>query len=140
MKELIFESQNKEEVIDITEKVEEAIYKDSKGERSEEGLCHLFLLHTTASLGLADLDPGTDLDMLDAFREMIPKLKYRHPHNPLHVKDHILSTLVGTSLLIPVRKGKLVLGTWQRVVLFEFDGPRERKVVCTLIPAGKYEV
>jgi secondary thiamine-phosphate synthase enzyme len=58
-----------------------------------------------------------------------PKLNYRHPHDPSHVPDHILSTLIGTSLSVPVEDGKLRLGKWQRVVLFEFDGPQEREVV-----------
>ena len=71
--------------------------------------------------------------MLDAFEEMVPHLNYRHPHNPEHVPDHILSTLIGTSLSLPYVDGELVLGTWQRVILVELDGPRRRQVVCTLI-------
>jgi secondary thiamine-phosphate synthase enzyme len=89
-------------------------------------------LHTTAALTTADLDPGTDLDMLDAFEHLIPRLKYRHPHDPTHVPDHILSALIGTSVAVPVDKGHLVLGTWQRVILVELDGPREREVIVGL--------
>ncbi len=70
--------------------------------------------------------------MLDAFEHLIPKLKYRHPHNPAHVPDHILSALIGTSVAIPVEKGRLVLGTWQRIVLIELDGPRDREIVFGL--------
>lgn len=92
-------------------------------------ICNLFLTHTTAALTTADLDPGTDLDMLDAFEAIVPKLKYRHPHDPSHVSDHILSSVIGTSLTIPVKEGKLVLGTWQRVVLVEFDGPKQRELI-----------
>lgn len=88
-------------------------------------------MHTTAALTIAGMDPGADLDMLDAFEKIIPKLNYRHPHNPAHMPDHILSALIGTSLTLPVENGKLILGTWQRVVLMEFDGPRERQVVIT---------
>jgi secondary thiamine-phosphate synthase enzyme len=86
------------------------------------------VLHTTAALTTADLDPGTDLDMLDAFEAMMPKLRYRHPHNPEHVSDHILSSLIGTALTLPVESGSLVLGTWQRVVLVELDCPRQREL------------
>ena len=82
----------------------------------------------------ADLDPGTDLDMLDAFEHMIPKLRYRHPHDPAHVPDHILSALIGTSIALPFEKNSLLLGTWQRVVLVELDGPRERELVLTITP------
>lgn len=90
------------------------------------------MAHTTATLTTADLDPGTDLDMLDAFDAMMPKLKYRHPHNPSHAPDHILSSIIGPSLTVPFKDGNLVLGTWQRIVLIELDGPRRRKLVITL--------
>ncbi len=96
-------------------------------------MCHLTVLHTTAALTTADLDPGTDLDLLDAFEAMVPKLRYRHPHDPSHVGDHILSALIGTSVTQPVENGRLVLGTWQRIVLVELDGPRTRQVVVSLI-------
>jgi secondary thiamine-phosphate synthase enzyme len=116
------------QVLDITERLNEAV----RGENFRQGLCHLFVLHSTAALTTADLDPGTDLDMLDAFTDMIPKRRYRHPHDPAHVGDHILSSLIGPSLIVPVEAGRLLLGTWQRVVLVEFDGPREREIEVRL--------
>ena len=97
------------------------------------GVCQLAVLHTTAVLTTADLDPGTDLDMLDAFEAMMPKLRYRHPHNPEHAPDHIFSALIGTSVALPVEQGRLVLGTWQRIVLIELDGPRTREIVLTFL-------
>lgn len=114
----------KKEVIDITDKINALIKK----ENLKDGLINLFLMHTTAALTTADLDPGTDLDMLDAFSKLIPKLNYRHPHNPDHVPDHILSSLIGTSLTLPILNNEVLLGTWQRIVLIEFDGPRLRKI------------
>lgn len=113
------------QVIDITDQVNKEVQKQN----FKDGVCNLFLTHTTAALTTADLDPGTDLDYLAAFDKIIPKLNYQHPHNPSHTPDHILSALIGTSLTIPVENGQLVLGTWQRVVLIEFDGPRERTVI-----------
>ena len=94
---------------------------------------NIFVTHTTCALTTADLDPGTDLDMLDAFQALIPKLNYRHPHDPAHVPDHILSALIGTSLTLPIEDGQLVLGQWQRVVLIEFSGPRERQIIISTI-------
>lgn len=94
----------------------------------------MFILHTTASLTTADLDPGTDLDLLDALKNLLPDIQYRHPHNPAHTPDHILSSLIGPSLTVPVESGKLCLGTWQRVVLIELDGPRERNIQITFTP------
>jgi secondary thiamine-phosphate synthase enzyme len=124
MPRLVVTSRKKREVLDITDLVEEQL--DKNGHAS--GICHLLVLHTTAALTTADLDPGTDLDMLDAFEAMMPKLRYRHPHNPAHVPDHILSALIGTSLSLPFENKQLLLGTWQRVVLIEFDGPRKREL------------
>lgn len=127
--ELVIKTTKKDQVVDITEGIQSVIDKNNW----QIGLVHLFLLHTTCALTTADLDPGTDLDMLDAFRTMMPKLKYRHPHDPAHVPDHLLSALIGTSLLLPVENRKLILGTWQRVVLIEFNGPRERNLKINFI-------
>lgn len=131
MQRLTIKTRRKREVVDITEEVERLL---GSGNQPGAGTCSLFILHTTAALTTADLDPGTDLDMLDAFEAMVPKLHYRHPHNPGHVPDHILSALIGTSVALPFENGKLLLGTWQRVVLIELDGPREREVVATITP------
>src|SRR5438094_9098169 len=115
-------------MFEITETVQNMLWKINSGHST---ICKLFILHTTSALTTADLDPGTDLDMLDAFEEMIPKLHYRHPHNPAHAPDHILSALIGTSVALPFENGKMLLGTWQRVVLIELDGPRGREIVLT---------
>ena len=123
---MLINSSRKKQVIDITEILNKELPDGG-------GLCNLFILHTTAALTTADLDPGTDLDMLDAFETMVPKLKYRHPHDPSHVGDHIISSLIGASLTLPFSKGELILGSWQRVVLIEFDGPRERQIVLNII-------
>jgi secondary thiamine-phosphate synthase enzyme len=122
-------TRSKRQIIDITGQVQKLLPKAT-------GLCFVNVLHTTAALTTADLDPGTDLDMLDAFEAMMPKLHYRHPHNPAHVPDHILSSLIGTALTLPVESGSLVLGTWQRVVLVELDGPRERELVLQFIESS----
>jgi secondary thiamine-phosphate synthase enzyme len=122
-------TKRKKEVVDITDLCRKQLTADKAG----TGLCHLFVLHTTAALTIADLDPGTDLDLLDAFEALVPKLSYRHPHNPAHVGDHIMSSLIGTSLCVPVKNGELVLGTWQRLILVELDGPRSRELVLTFI-------
>jgi len=121
-------SAKKKQIIDITDDIERLLDK-----KENVSFCFLFIKHTTAALTTADLDPGTDLDMLDAFEAMIPKLSYRHPHNSAHVPDHIMSSLIGASVGIPVSNGNLVLGTWQRVVLVELDGPREREIVVTAL-------
>jgi secondary thiamine-phosphate synthase enzyme len=128
MQRVTVKTRKKREVLDITDLVESHLQNST----ASTGVCNLLVLHTTAALTTADLDPGTDLDMLDAFEAMIPKLRYRHPHNPAHVGDHIMSALIGTSVSLPFEGKKLLLGTWQRVVLIELDGPREREIVLTI--------
>jgi secondary thiamine-phosphate synthase enzyme len=129
MQRIILKTRKKREILDITETVEALLQTNYS---LATGICNLLILHTTAALTTADLDPGTDLDMLEAFEAMIPKLHYRHPHNPAHVPDHILSALIGTSVALPFERGQIVLGTWQRIVLIELDGPRERQLVVTV--------
>lgn len=129
MQRIAIKTRKKREVVDITDRLEEFLGKSG---HDASGVCNVLVRHTTAALTTADLDPGTDLDMLDAFEAMTPKLRYRHPHNPQHVPDHILSALIGTSVALPFARGKLLLGTWQRVVLIELDGPREREIVVTV--------
>lgn len=124
MHQIIVNTQKKKQVIDITDHVEKYV---SNGE-SAGGICVIYVAHTTAAVTVADLDPGTDLDMIDAFEAIMPRLRYRHPHNPNHVGDHIWSSIIGVSTSLIYDCGKLVLGSWQKIVLIEFDGPRERTV------------
>jgi secondary thiamine-phosphate synthase enzyme len=122
-------SQEKQ-ILDITD----IVHRWLKNHELMNGLCHLFIKHTTAALATADLDAGgTDRDYLDAFEAIMPKLNYRHPHNPAHVVDHILASIIGPSLTVPVKEGNLDLGQWQRIVLIELDGPRDREIVITAV-------
>ncbi|OGK20579.1 hypothetical protein A3C23_05280 [Candidatus Roizmanbacteria bacterium RIFCSPHIGHO2_02_FULL_37_13b] len=122
-------TKNRREIIDLTEDIESAISASNKN----DGLIVLNIVHTTAALTTADLDPGTDLDMLDAFDGMVPRLSYRHPHDPSHVKDHILASMIGSQLIIPFDAGKLILGVWQRPVIVEFNGPKKRTIYVKFI-------
>lgn len=123
------ETHEKREVIDITDLIEEQISNSEK----DSGVVLIFVTHTTAAIATADLDPGTDQDYLKAFEKLIPNLDYNHPHNPAHMPDHILGALIGPSLIIPFENQKLILGTWQRIILLEFDGPRDRNLIIRII-------
>ena len=122
MKTITITTKKKDEVVDITETVENLLQEM----KAPSGICVVFVAHTTCALTTADLDPGTDLDFLNALRRMLPHISYRHPHDPSHTPDHILSSILGPSLAIPYQDGQLLLGTWQRVILVELDGPRQR--------------
>jgi secondary thiamine-phosphate synthase enzyme len=117
----------KREVIDLTPLLSEQL-------PSGNGVLHIFTQHTQAAVALADLDPGTDVDLLDALDNLIPKLQWRHPHNPSHTPDHLLASLTGPSLGVPFEQEQFLLGTWQRIILIEFDGPRDRQIILTPLP------
>lgn len=118
----------KDEIIDITDKVSGLIEKFGK----KDGVIVLNVLHTTCSLTTADLDPGTDEDILEALRKMFLKISYRHPHDPPHTPDHILSSIIGTSLSLIFENQTLSLGTWQRVILAELNGPQIRHIAYSI--------
>lgn len=130
---LTITSHQKKEVIDITDTVTKLLEKSE----IKSGMVNLFLLHTTAALTTADLDPGTDKDYLDAFDAIMPQLNYRHPHDPAHVVDHILASMIGPSLNVPIENGEPILGTWQRIVLIELDGPRDREIQVNIFKDGQ---
>ncbi|MGE0469047.1 MAG: secondary thiamine-phosphate synthase enzyme YjbQ [Nitrospira sp.] len=121
----------RKQVVDLTEQVEAVIRKA----KMQEGLCALFITHTTAALTTGEIGEGTEQDLLQVVEQMIPRIPFRHAHDPSHAWSHMASSILGPSLTIPVSVGKLVLGTWQSVMLVELDGPRERTVHVTVFPS-----
>jgi secondary thiamine-phosphate synthase enzyme len=124
MKTVTIKTNKKDQVVDITETVETYL----REAQAESGICVVFAAHTTCAITTADLDPGTDLDLLAALRHMLPQMSYRHPHDPEHAPDHLLASIIGPSVAIPFQNRQLMLGTWQSIVLIELDGPRKRTV------------
>ncbi len=118
------------QVVDITNQIER--YLATTGIR--QGLCNIFAAHTTAALTTGEVIEGTDEDLTETLGRMIPKINFRHEHNPAHAPDHMVSSVLGPSLTIPFRDGKLRLGRWQSILLVERNGPRERDLVITVLP------
>jgi secondary thiamine-phosphate synthase enzyme len=117
------------QVIDITGRVEQFLGQAGVG----DGLCNVFVLHTTAGVTTGEAIEGTDEDLMETLEKMIPAIRFRHAHDPSHAPDHMISSIIGASLTVPVRGGRLVLGTWQRVLLVECNGPRNRDVAITVL-------
>ncbi|RJQ84610.1 MAG: YjbQ family protein [Desulfobacteraceae bacterium] len=117
------------EMIDITRQVQQTI----DDHRFQEGLCMLYVPHTTAAVTINEnADPTVREDLLMVLNRIVPwKADYRHMegNSPAHVK----ASLIGASALIQVEDGRLVLGTWQGVFFCEFDGPRTRKINVALV-------
>lgn len=116
---------------DITAQVTEAVRRSGV----EEGICHLFVTHTTAGLVINEnADPDVGRDLLEKLEALVPSdAAYHHFEGNAHA--HIKSSLVGQSAAAPVAGGRLALGQWQAVFFAEFDGPREREVVVTVMAA-----
>ncbi len=123
-------SREREELVEFTDEVRRRL-KES-GER--EGVCYLFVRHTTAGLTVNEnADPDVPRDMLHALRTLLPQHGMGFRHGEENSDAHIKTSLVGTSLFVPFRDGELLLGRWQGVFLCEFDGGREREVVMTVV-------
>ncbi|MEW6207051.1 MAG: secondary thiamine-phosphate synthase enzyme YjbQ [Acidobacteriota bacterium] len=117
------------QVLDITARIDDWLSRSGV----EEGLCHLFVTHTTACITTGEAIEGTDEDLMETLERMIPRIRFRHAHDPAHAPDHMISSIIGPSLTLPVRGGKLLLGTWQRVLFVECNGPRNRTLLVTAI-------
>ncbi len=95
-------------------------------------IVHVYTPHTTCGIMINEhADPDVVKDIMDGLERLAPKdYPYRHSEGNSHA--HIRSALVGSSVTIPLRQGRMALGTWQGIFLMEFDGPRERKVIVTI--------
>ncbi|HSW80405.1 MAG TPA: secondary thiamine-phosphate synthase enzyme YjbQ [Candidatus Saccharimonadales bacterium] len=126
MTELKISTHEKRQLVDITSQISK--YVPDKG----SGVVHLFVQHTTCAVTTIDSDPGIDLDLFDFLSGITPDKQWRHPHNPAHAPAHLLSSIIGPDVTIPFAGGQLLLGTWQRIVLVELDGPRDRNLIVSV--------
>lgn len=114
------------QVIDITSMVREIVAQGG----SEEGLCCVFVPHATAAVTINEnADPNIGDDLQDALAKLIPEGIWRHDQIDNNAAAHIKAAILGPSATVPVKQGRLVLGTWQSIMLLEFDGPRQRRVI-----------
>lgn len=117
-------TKKRKDIVDLTPKLNGII----RGKNVQNGLCLVFLPHTTAALTTGEIGEGTEDDLLEVAEKIIPQIRFRHAHDPSHAWSHMAGSLIGASLTLPVIDGKLHLGTWQSVLLVELDGPRERQL------------
>jgi len=126
---LTVKSKTRTQLIDITPEIQKTV----RSSGISEGLCMLYVPHTTAAITINEsADPSVASDIMMVLNEVIPwKADYRHleGNSPAHIK----STIVGASEIIAIENGSLVLGTWQGIFFCEFDGPRTRKLHMRLM-------
>ncbi|RLG19765.1 YjbQ family protein [Candidatus Micrarchaeota archaeon] len=123
IKEFRIRTTKSREVVDITNRVSECI----KGVK--EGICMVYVPHATAGLIINEFEPNIASDFVAFFEKLVPKAGWKHNVIDDNAEAHLKSGLVGPHALMPVSEGRLVLGTWQRIILCDFDGPRDRRVV-----------
>lgn len=113
----------REQILLVTDKVDAALRELAP---EGEGICTLYTPHTTAALTInEDADPDVQTDLLAAFKSLVPgNIPFRHAEG--NSDAHFLSSLIGVSLQVPYRGGKLLLGRWQGIWFVELDGPRTR--------------
>lgn len=120
------------QLLDVTSTVADFVAAE------DDGLVHLFLPHATAGLALFELGAGSGPDVLDAVARLLPRdADYRHRHgSPGHGADHVLPAFVAPSLTVPVAAGRLLLGTWQSIVVVDTNADNPRRTLrCSFLPA-----
>src|SRR5215831_1288284 len=126
---IAIKTRREKQVIDITDSVSRVVAQMGR----KDGLCNVFVMHTTAGITTGEAIEGTDEDLMETLEQIIPKIKFRHGHDPSHAPDHMISSILGANLTLPVAQGKILLGAWQRVLLVECNGPRPRNIILTIL-------
>ena len=129
LKTISVNTHNRTEMLDITTKIQQVVQESNQ----KEGLCFIFVPHTTAAITINEnADPSVLEDILQELEKIIP---FKDNYRPLEGNSaaHIKSSLVGSSISVIIENGQLKLGTWQGICFCEFDGPRTRKVWIKLI-------
>ena len=109
---------------DITGSVQREVSKTG----ISDGICTVYVPHTTAGITINEgADPSVCDDILTKLNQLVPRdAGYRHMEG--NADSHIKASMMGSSVTVLVEKGRLVLGTWQKIFFCDFDGPRTRKV------------
>ena len=112
------------DMVDITSSIQKEISKSGV----KEGVCIIYVPHTTAGITINEgADPAVCDDIIAKLNELVPpNAGYRHGEG--NADSHIKASLIGSSVSVLVENGSLVLGTWQKIFFSEFDGPRSRRV------------
>jgi secondary thiamine-phosphate synthase enzyme len=119
-------------MLDLTPRVQELVRRH----RFREGQALLFVSGSTAGLTTVEFEPGLQKDLPAALERLAPRgIRYEHEEtwHDDNGHAHVRASILGPSLAVPFREGRLLLGTWQQIVLVDFDTrPRQREVVVQL--------
>jgi secondary thiamine-phosphate synthase enzyme len=118
------------EMIDITNKIQKIV----ENEKIKKGLLIIYIPHTTAGITINEgADPSVQYDILNTLNNLIP-FNNNYQHLEGNSDAHIKASLLGSSVLVLIENHSIILGTWQKIYLYEGDGPRKRsayiKIIC----------
>jgi len=123
-KEFTIKTRNRFDSIDVTDLVAETV------QGIKEGVAHVIVKHTTCAVIINEAESGLMKDYLNWAKKLVPpEGEFEHNLIDNNGHAHITSAIIGNSRIVPITEGKLDLGTWQRVILLEFDGPRTRTLL-----------
>ncbi|MFW6220469.1 MAG: secondary thiamine-phosphate synthase enzyme YjbQ [Nanoarchaeota archaeon] len=126
-KEIIIDTNKREEIIDITNLI-------NKNININKGIINIFTTHTTTALTINESsDPNLPIDLTNFLNKLVQKNIWLHDKIDGNADSHIKASLVGNSVTIPINNNKMLLGNWQRILFCEFDGKRKRKILITSI-------
>lgn len=132
MKQINLTTGSRRQMVPMTQDVQ-AVIRDTG---VTDGLCHVWVPHTTAAVVVNEnADPDVARDLIAAYEAMIPNIRFAHGEG--NSDAHLMATLLGSSVTIPVESGRLRLGTWQGLFFVELDGPRQRKVWVSWLESPK---
>ncbi len=121
------------DIVNITDVVQERLEKS----KAREGFINLFLQSTTSALTIMEFERGLLVDIPRALNKIAPKsAEYEHEkaYHDGNGHSHVRSSFIGVDLVLPFKDGELLLGTWQQIVLTEFDiRPRDRSLIVQII-------
>ena len=131
-RELFFNTQNRQEFINITDQVEDALAKSG----IKEGLCLVNPMHITASVFINDDESGLHKDFSAWLEKLAPFGKDKYQHNLTgedNADAHLKRTIMGREVVVAVTAGKLHFGPWEQIFYGEFDGQRKKRVLVKII-------
>ncbi|HMO50192.1 MAG TPA: secondary thiamine-phosphate synthase enzyme YjbQ [Kiritimatiellia bacterium] len=132
MKQFSLKTSGRSHFVEITREVRHAV--ESSG--LQEGVAVVYVPHTTAGVTVNEhADPDVARDMVMMLDRMVPWDDPKYRHGEGNSAAHIKAAMMGSSAMVPIRNGRLALGTWQGIFFCEFDGPRSRDVWVRVLPA-----
>lgn len=131
--EINVETSGETDIIDITKDVQKVVNKS----KIKSGIACIFVPGSTASITTIEYEPGLIKDLPRALQKIAPKGEHYDHHetwNDDNGHSHVRASLIGPSITVPIKEGKLLHGTWQQIVFIELDtSPRNRNIIVQIV-------